>query len=67
MLAGTRLFNYVTTDSEGPVAQIVTFEAGREGAIKDCGRFRHTPQETEKLTKAIPSLRLNLNRAYKES
>jgi DNA polymerase-3 subunit alpha len=51
------------------VAQIITFGTlGAKAAIKDCGRVQgYTPQETDKLTKTIPSLPgWNLTRAYKE-
>ena len=51
------------------VAQIITFGTlGAKAAIKDCGRVQgYTPQETEKLTKTIPTLPgWSLDRAYKE-
>ena len=51
------------------VAQIVTFGTlGAKAAIKDCGRVQgYTPQETDRLTKTIPTLPgWNLDRAYKE-
>jgi len=51
------------------VAQIVTFGTlGAKAAIKDCGRATgYTPQETDKLTKTIPTLpNWNLDRAYRE-
>ncbi|HEY0866433.1 MAG TPA: DNA polymerase III subunit alpha, partial [Fimbriimonas sp.] len=51
------------------VAQIVTFGTlGAKAAIKDCGRvLGYQPQETDKLTKAIPTLPgWSLERAYKE-
>jgi DNA polymerase-3 subunit alpha len=51
------------------VAQIVTFGTlGAKAAIKDCGRVQgYTPQETERLTKLIPSLPgWSLDKAYKE-
>jgi len=51
------------------VAQIITFGTlGAKAAIKDCGRVQgYTPQETDRLTKLIPSLPgWNLDRAYKE-
>ncbi len=64
------IIQYVT-DKYGTdhVAQIVTFGTlGAKAAIKDCGRVQgYTPQETERLTKTIPSLPgWNLDRAYKE-
>ncbi len=51
------------------VAQIITFGTlGAKAAIKDCGRVQgYTPQETDRLTKTIPSLPgWTLDRAYKE-
>jgi len=51
------------------VAQIITFGTlGAKAAIKDCGRVQgYTPQETERLTKTIPTLPgWSLDRAYKE-
>jgi DNA polymerase-3 subunit alpha len=51
------------------VAQIVTFGTlGAKAAIKDCGRVEgYTPQETDRLTKTIPSLPgWSLKRAYDE-
>ncbi len=64
------IIDYVTNRfGKDRVAQIVTFGTlGAKAAIKDCGRVQgYTPQETEKLTKAIPTLPgWSLNRAYKE-
>ncbi|AIE87180.1 DNA polymerase III subunit alpha [Fimbriimonas ginsengisoli] len=51
------------------VAQIVTFGTlGAKAAIKDCGRVQgYTPQETDRLTKTIPTLPgWSLKRAYSE-
>lgn len=51
------------------VAQIVTFGTlGAKAAIKDSGRVMgYTPQETDRLTKCIPTLPgWSLKRAYKE-
>jgi DNA polymerase-3 subunit alpha len=64
------IIQYVTEKyGKDHVAQIVTFGTlGPKAAIKDCGRVQgYTPQETEKLTKTIPSLPgWTLDRAYKE-
>ena len=64
------IIQYVTDRfGKDRVAQIVTFGTlGAKAAIKDCGRVQgYTPQETDRLTKAIPSLPgWNLSRAYKE-
>lgn len=64
------IIQYVTEKyGKDHVAQIVTFGTlGAKAAIKDCGRVQgYTPQETEKLTKTIPSLPgWSLDRAYKE-
>jgi len=51
------------------VAQIITFGTlGAKAAIKDSGRVQgYTPQETDRLTKTIPTLPgWNLKRAYAE-
>jgi DNA polymerase-3 subunit alpha len=64
------IIEYVTNRfGKDRVAQIVTFGTlGAKAAIKDCGRVQgYTPQETDKLTKAIPSLPgWSLSRTYKE-
>ena len=64
------IIQYVTEKyGKDHVAQIVTFGTlGAKAAIKDCGRVQgYSPQETEKLTKTIPTLPgWSLNRAYKE-
>ncbi len=64
------IIQYVTEKyGKDHVAQIVTFGTlGAKAAIKDCGRVQgYTPQETERLTKAIPSLPgWSLDKAYKE-
>ena len=64
------IIQYVTERfGKDRVAQIVTFGTlGAKAAIKDCGRAKgYSPQETERLTKTIPSLpNWNLARAYKE-
>lgn len=64
------IIQYVTDRfGKDHVAQIVTFGTlGAKAAIKDCGRvLGYTPQETDKLTKAIPTLPgWSLDRAYKE-
>jgi len=64
------IIQYVTEKyGKDHVAQIVTFGTlGAKAAIKDCGRVQgYTPQETDKLTKTIPSLPgWSLDRAYKE-
>lgn len=54
---------------EDHVAQIVTFGTlGAKAAIKDCGRvLGYSPQETDKITKAIPGVPgMTLDKAYKE-
>jgi DNA polymerase-3 subunit alpha len=64
------IIDYVTERfGKDRVAQIVTFGTlGAKAAIKDCGRVQgYSPQETEKLTKTIPTLPgWSLARAYKE-
>ena len=64
------IIDYVTERfGKDRVAQIITFGTlGAKAAIKDCGRVQgYTPQETDRLTKTIPTLPgWNLNRAYKE-
>ncbi|HWD38706.1 MAG TPA: DNA polymerase III subunit alpha, partial [Fimbriimonas sp.] len=64
------IIQYVTDRfGKDRVAQIVTFGTlGAKAAIKDCGRVQgYTPQETDKLTKTIPTLPgWSLDRAYKE-
>ncbi len=64
------IIQYVTEKyGKDHVAQIVTFGTlGAKAAIKDCGRVQgYTPQETERLTKTIPTLPgWTLDRAYKE-
>jgi len=64
------IIQYVTERfGKDRVAQIVTFGTlGAKAAIKDAGRVMgYTPQETDRLTKAIPSLPgWSLDRAYKE-
>ncbi len=64
------IIDYVTNRfGKDRVAQIITFGTlGAKAAIKDCGRVQgYTPQETDRLTKTIPTLvGWNLNRAYKE-
>jgi DNA polymerase III subunit alpha len=55
---------------EDHVAQIITFGTlGAKAAIKDCGRvLGYTPQETDKITKAIPAIPgMTLEKAMKES
>lgn len=64
------IIQYVTDRfGKDRVAQIVTFGTlGAKAAIKDSGRVMgYSPQETEKLTKAIPTAPgWTLDRAYKE-
>ncbi len=64
------IIEYVTDRfGKDRVAQIITFGTlGAKAAIKDCGRVQgYTPQETERLTKTIPTLPgWSLNRAFKE-
>lgn len=64
------IIDYVTERfGSDRVAQIVTFGTlGAKAAIKDCGRVQgYTPQETDRLTKTIPTLPgWSLKRAYKE-
>jgi DNA polymerase-3 subunit alpha len=64
------IIQYVTDRfGKDRVAQIVTFGTlGAKAAIKDCGRvLGYSPQETDRLTKAIPSLAgWSLQRAYDE-
>jgi DNA polymerase-3 subunit alpha len=64
------IIQYVTDRfGKDRVAQIVTFGTlGAKAAIKDAGRVMgYTPQETDRLTKAIPTLPgWSLDRAYKE-
>jgi DNA polymerase-3 subunit alpha len=64
------IIQYVTERfGKDRVAQIITFGTlGAKAAIKDCGRVQgYTPQETDRLTKVIPTLPgWSLNRAYKE-
>jgi len=64
------IIQYVTERfGKDRVAQIVTFGTlGAKAAIKDCGRVQgYTPQETDRLTKTIPTLPgWNLTRAYDE-
>ncbi len=64
------IIHYVTERfGKDRVAQIITFGTlGAKAAIKDSGRVMgYTPQETDRLTKAIPSLPgWSLSRAYKE-
>lgn len=64
------IIQYVTNRfGKDRVAQIITFGTlGAKAAIKDSGRVMgYSPQETERLTKCIPTLPgWNLKRAYKE-
>ncbi|MGV3616859.1 MAG: DNA polymerase III subunit alpha [Fimbriimonas sp.] len=64
------IISYVTERfGRDRVAQIVTFGTlGAKAAIKDAGRVMgYTPQETDRLTKCIPTLPgWSLKRAYKE-
>ncbi len=64
------IIDYVTERfGRDHVAQIITFGTlGAKAAIKDSGRVQgYSPQETDKLCKAIPTLPgWSLDRAYKE-
>lgn len=64
------IISYVTERfGRDRVAQIVTFGTlGAKAAIKDAGRVMgYTPQETDRLTKAIPGVpNMTLGKAYKE-
>ncbi len=64
------IISYVTERfGKDRVAQIITFGTlGAKAAIKDCGRVQgYTPQETDRLTKCIPTLPgWSLDRAFKE-
>jgi DNA polymerase-3 subunit alpha len=64
------IISYVTERfGRDRVAPIVTFGTlGAKAAIKDCGRVQgYTPQETDRLTKTIPTLPgWSLKRAYAE-
>jgi DNA polymerase III subunit alpha len=64
------IIQYVTEKyGQDHVAQIITFGTlGAKAAIKDCGRVQgYSPQETDRLCKAIPSLPgWSIDRAYRE-